>query len=139
MPPPLSAAERANVRLYLGWVDRFRQTDSRLEQALNAVDGDTDAYNIVESILASIAALETDITAAYKRFKAVKVGSIELEGDKELGLLRSEGRRFSGRLASFLGVEIRHDVWSGSGPRSYSSWGGLVPAGDGGGGLPPMG
>ena len=68
-------------------------------------------------LLASLDDVGTRITAAYARLKALRVGSIELPGGGEIATLRSEGRRFSGQLASQLGIAIRHDVWGGTGPR----------------------
>lgn len=136
---PLTAGQRANVRLYTGWPARFHQTDSRLEQAMNAIDtlgnSDDPTFTDLVALLAALADIDTRLTAAYPRIKALKLGSIDLPGTMEIGLLRSEGRRLAGRLASIMGVEIRHDVFSGNGPRSYATSSGP----SGGGNLPPLG
>lgn len=129
----LTAAEKSKIRLFLGWSERFHQTDSRLEQALLAVDADAtgETYNRINTLLQSIADIETRITDAYSRLKAIKVGSIELPGMMELGALRSEGRRFVGRLAALLGVAVRHDA--------FAAGGGHVFADATGSNYPPMG
>lgn len=138
----LSPTERAKVREYLGWTQRYFQTDSRLEMAMNSLDASAEALLLVQDtlanggLLASLADIDAKLVNAHKRIKVAKVGTIELPGKMEIGILRSEGRRFVGRLASLLGVEVRHDVFSGQGPHRFMGYGG--PYG-GGGNLPPMG
>lgn len=117
--------QRAQVRLYLGWPARFWQSDSRLEQAMNSIDDKAEELTICTGLLTSLADIDTRLTACYTRLKALAVGKITLPGQGELMALRSEGRRFAGRLASTLGVAVRHDVWSGSTPSQFSSYDGL--------------
>lgn len=139
MAQPLTASQRAQIRLYCGYSARFRQTDSRLEQAMNALDvGDIDTFNEVLGFLASLADMDAKLLNAHNRLKAMKVGSIMLDAKVEIGMLRSEGRRFVGRLASTLGVEVRQDVFAGSGPSQYAASGG-PRAGSGRGNLLPRG
>jgi hypothetical protein len=125
----LTETQRTNVRLYCGWAARFWQTDSRLEQALNSLESKPEEETLVVSLLASLADIDTRLTAAYKRLKAAAVGKITLPGQLEVMTLRSEGRRFSGRLATTLGVAIRQDVWSGSGPSRFASASGMFGGG----------
>lgn len=127
MSTPFTAVERAKIRWYLGWSARFHQSDSRLEQAMNAVDMEpTDATrDLIIANLTAMDAINTKITQAYDRLKALKVGSIDLPAHGEIGMLRSEGRRLGGQLAACLGVETRHDVWSGTGNKSFAGWNGL--------------
>lgn len=122
----LTEAQRVQVRLYLGWSARYRQMDSRLEQSMYAVDALPDTLTVVTGLLTSLADIDTRLTAAYGRLRAAAIGDITLPGDRELLALRSEGRRLSGRLASTLGVAVRHDVWSGCGPTDYASADGMV-------------
>jgi hypothetical protein len=122
----LSLTQRAQVRLYCGWSARFWQMDSRLEQAMNALASNAEEETIVTDLLTQLVAHDARFTAAYTRLKALAVGKITLPGHGELMALRSEGRRFSGRLASILGVAIRHDVWSGRGPSEFASTEGMV-------------
>lgn len=130
--PSFTDTQRANIRLYLGWSARFHQTDSRLEQAMSAVDMESSGATntICVALLASLADIEAKLLDAHNRLKAMQVGSITLPGKNELGLLRSEGRRFAGKLAATLGVEVRHDVFSGSGPREFASADGNVGGGN---------
>jgi hypothetical protein len=111
--------ERVQIRLYLGWSGRFYQFDSRLEQAMNAVSAETEV--IVKAALAECQSFDEQIQAAPKRFKAAQVGSITLQGATELALLRSCGRAHVGRIAATLGVEVKHDVFSGAAP-GQSNW-----------------
>ena len=94
MPTPtaLTEAQRVKVRLYLGWPDRFFQTQPVLEQAMNAVDSLLSssvpaqaahgAATLAELVtaLANAAALDAQLVDAATRLKAAKVGSIELPG-----------------------------------------------------------
>lgn len=125
----LSDAQRAQVRLYLGWPARFLQTDSALELAMRALDTTPESEALVTSLLASLADIDTKLEAAHARLKAAKVGSIELNG-AELVQLRGEGRRFAGRLAALLGVELRVDVFSNNPSTHRSSWNGPVGGGN---------
>lgn len=99
---------------------------------MNAVDMETtDAtHDLVVAQLTAMDAINTKITAAYDRLKALKVGSIDLPAHGEIGMLRSEGRRLGGQLAACLGVETRHDVWSGTGNKSFAGHGGLDSGGN---------
>jgi hypothetical protein len=144
----LTPAQRAQIRTYLGWTARFAQTDTRLEWAMNAIDADPDPsnYNNVTALLTQIQTLkDTTLPSTYGRLKAVEVGSIKISeargtGGKgeEIAILRSEGRRMVGELAVIFGVEVRHDVFSGSGPSHYTDRYGMHP-GLGKGGLPRLG
>lgn len=129
---PFTDQERAKVRWYLGWSARFHQSDSRLEQAMNAVDMELtdDTRDLILANLAAMDELNSRIVGAYTRLKALKVGTIELSGFGEIGMLRSEGRRLGGQVAACLGVETRHDVWSGTGNKSFAGWEGLYGGGN---------
>lgn len=111
--------ERQSVRKYLGWSGRYYQTDSRLEQAMNAIATETETE--VRAELTRIATLDAEMDTARRRWKAAKVGSIDLQGATEYQLLRSAGKQAAGRIAAMLGVEIRHDAFSGTGPSGSMS------------------
>lgn len=64
-------------------------------------------------LLALLADVDAKIKDAPKRFKADKVGSIELNRS-EVAQLRSLGRQYASRMAAILGVEKRVDVFSPS-------------------------
>lgn len=137
----LTAQQKADIRTYLGWSARFHQSDSRLEQAMSALETEpehekwitntlTPAAGEPRGILAELADIDSKLTDAHNRLKAVKVGSIDLPIQNEIRMLRSEGRRHVSRMAVILGVEVRHDVYSGSPNRNAAGYGGLVRGGN---------
>lgn len=133
----LTEPQRDSVRQYVGWNFRFRQTDSQLELALNAVDQDATVQATVIGMLASLASIDASITDAYSRIKAKSVdGDLVLMESQEIAILRSEGRRFVGRLAAYIGVPVRQDVYGSALPSHFAGYGG--PYG-GTGNLPRLG
>lgn len=133
----LSPTDRSRIRFYMGWTQRYLQTDSRLEFAMNAADEDANTLLLIQDtlqnggLLASLADIDSRITGAYLRIQVAEVGTIKLPGALEISILRAEGRRIAGRLASTLGCPVRHDVFSARGPEDYMGYGG--PYGGGGG------
>jgi len=123
----LSGPERAKVRKYLGWSARFHQTDSRLDQAMDALGGTPDDETEVRTELAVCTDLDAQIAATNTTAKVVTLGSIETRAAYQLSVLRNRGRQAAGRIAAILGVEIRHDAFSGSGPVGFAGPGGLEP------------
>ena len=118
----LTATQRADVRTALGWSARFHQTDSRLEQAMNALAAEPESETQVIALLAEVVDIKTKLKTAHSRLKAVKVGSINLDGLRtEIVGLRMEGQRHTGEIAAILGVERRHDIFSSSAPRGFAS------------------
>jgi len=126
--------------MYLGWSARFHQTDSRLEQAMNGISVEPEHEKWVTNTLSPIAGeprgilaelkdIDSKLENAHGRLKAIKVGSIMLPVRNEINTLRSEGRRHASRLATIFGVEIRHDVFSGSTTRNRGGYGGPVGGG----------
>lgn len=113
----LTDEQKADIRYYLGWPERFHQTDSRLEQAMSAVAAQPEGEALLIAGIASCQDIDTKLVDAHGRLKALKVGSINLPGGQEIEKLRDEGRRFAGRMANTLGVEVRYDVFGGSGPK----------------------
>lgn len=108
-------AQKVKIRYYLGWGDRFRQSDSALEQAMLAVEQNSDTVDfIVDELIVDLEAITESLVDARKRLKAAKVGSITLPMANEIAMLRSEGRRLANSLASTLSVETRQDVFSGT-------------------------
>lgn len=132
MATPFTSAQKASIRLYMGWSARFHQFDSALEQAMSAIDSEPDdsTHDIIVADLTALDDLCDRLTDSYGRIKAMKVGAIDLPGTNEIGLLRSEGRRVAGRIAATLGVEIRHDVFKGAGPRHRVGFGGPYGGGN---------
>lgn len=127
----LTDAQKADIRRALGWSARFHQFDSRLEQAMSAVENDAESEaQITETqanhgILANIEAIATEVTAARARLKADKVGSILLRKE-EIRQLRKEGDSWVEELAKLLGVETRNGGrFGGARVGSFAGFGGL--------------
>ncbi len=119
--PAFTNLERTTIRRALGYQTRFFQTDSTLENALDAVDsetanGDATPYDAVVELLSKISTVEVAITAALPRLKASKVGTIDISAPVEIATLKVEGRRAVAALAAFLGVEVRFDVFGSGSP-----------------------
>ena len=134
---PLSEADKAKIRMYMGWSPRFFQTDVALEQAMNAVDNLPEVLTLLQNpingtppgVIASLEDIDAKLVTAHARLKADKVGSIQLNRN-EMRQLRKEGKRLVSRLATYLGTEVKRDVFSGSLPRSRDShWGTYQPHG----------
>jgi hypothetical protein len=116
--------EKVKIRYYLGWGDRFRQTNSALEQAILAVENNSDTVDyITGTLLADLDSIVTSLVDARKRLKAEKVGSITLPMANEIAMLRSEGRRLAQSLAATLNVQTNHDVFSSSRNINAVGWG----------------
>lgn len=126
----LTATQEAKVRYYLGWSARFHQSDSRLEMALSALPSEPESEALIIAALLKCEDIDTKLTDAHGRLKAMKVGSIDLPGHREVETLRNEGRRWVGRIASTLGVEVRQDVFSGALPSGFAGPGGLSSGGN---------
>lgn len=132
----LTATQKAAIRRALGWSARFHQFDSRLEQAMSAIDTepehelqitDTLANN---GILANIDDVQSKLRAAHARLKADKVGSILLRKE-ELGQLRAEGDRWVRDLARLLGVEVRNGgLFGGASIQTFAGHGGMYGGGN---------
>ena len=150
MPQPLTEPQKADIRLFLGYQARFHQLDSALEFAMRAVDlpDNEAAYDQITrslahadgpGILALIKDVDAKIRAQDPQSTVEKVGSIALDAARGMGILRSKGRSYVGRLAAILGVPVRWDYFSGSTPRGpYLGVAGMH-GGEGGGNLPPLG
>lgn len=128
-------AQKVSIRKYLGHHGRFLQTDEALEKALESL-GAKPAYQAeVVALLGKCDEIDIAIQSMLPRFRATKVGPLELDGAMELDRLRSIGRQYSSQIAALLGVEMRHDAWAGAGVAHSSGWHGP----QGGGGMIPFG
>ena len=126
----LTEAQQALVRYYCGYTGRFRQFDTRLEQAMRAISTlpesealiTNDLYAETPGLLACCQDIDTKLTASHRRLKVGKVGPIELN-PREISMLRDEGRRFVGRLCQLLGVERGNDAF-GDGRGAFATYAG---------------
>lgn len=115
----MTEGQKAQIRKYLGYPERFHQTRPELEMALSALETRPEGEAEVLAELAKAVDMDTRITSALARIKAAVVGSITLN-PHEIPMLRSEGRRAVGRMASILGVPVLRDAFSGGGSRDNS-------------------
>jgi hypothetical protein len=125
----LTEDQKFQLRLYLGWSERFHQFDSGLEQAMSALETRASAEAGVISMLVECVRIDTALIAAEKRLKASEMGPITLNGG-EIEQLRDRGRQFVGRIASILGVEVRNDVFSGGPPSARATADGMAGGGN---------
>lgn len=125
----LTEDQKFQIRLYLGWSERFHQHDSGLEQAMSALTTRPSAEAGVISLLGECVRIDTALVAAEKRIQAAQAGPITLNS-MEITQLRDRGRQFVGRIASILGVEVRNDVFSSGLPSARASADGMVGGGN---------
>lgn len=125
----LTEPQRLDVRLYMGWSERFHQTDSALEQAMNALDTKPEAEALVLTLIEECKRIDESIVTAEKRYKAMSVGPIDLN-PMETQRLADRGRMYVGRIASILGVEVRNDVFSSTLPSGRASALGMTGGGN---------
>lgn len=115
--------DRTDLRLYLGYAARYYQTiNSALEQAINAVEGDATVVTAVQGLVVRCKDIDTKLAAADSRQKLEKAEEITFAGPKEIMALRSQGRQTVGRIASILGVPVKHDAFSASAGNLTSPW-----------------
>ena len=136
-------AQRADIYFFCGWPQRFTKSDTfALENGINSI-AQVDAqwaiianslYDTPPGLLAQLRQLhDVTIPAAYQRLQVVKVGSIELDGGRELREYRNQGRRLVGALCGTLGVIRANDVFapgvgSPTSARLGESGGGSAPS-----------
>jgi len=118
----LSSTQRAQIRYYLGLSDISQGGDpNRLETAMT--DLTAAGQVIVESVLTSLATIETSLTtvnsAARAGIKSVDNGGVVWadDGQSASRSLYNEGRRLCNRLAVMFGVRVERDVF-GSGAQT---------------------
>ncbi len=104
-------AEKGSIRKYLGWNARWVQFDSALERAFafvaaSSISGDTSSEDEARSLLAKIVAIEGEIDGSRARFKADKVGTIQLNR-AEVTQLVQRGESYIGQLARVFGVPTK--------------------------------
>lgn len=115
----LTDAQRAEIRMFLGWTPRYGQTDNALERAMNAIETFPADESLITNaigddppgLLASIKDVDSKLIVAHGRLKADNVGSIQLNR-REMSQLYRDGKRMVGRLARLLGVEVRGGPFS---------------------------
>lgn len=125
-----------SIRRWLGWSDRFHQTDAALERAMSAVEtARPDTETEIRTLIGYCDAQDAAIRGATQRLKALKVGPIELPGEGEIDALRALGSQYSKQIATALGVEMRSNPWYPGTASVRATWDGPKQ----GGGMLPFG
>ena len=134
-------AQKEAIYFYCGWPQRDVLVNTALENAIARISqNDAQWARIANTIgatpsglLAQLASLhDVQIPAAYRRFKADKVGNIELTRGGEIRNLERQGQRLVGALCGVLGVLRDADVFRpGSGSSSAAQMGGILSRGPG--------
>ena len=81
--------EKAKIRLYAGWSERFLQSDSALERALAAVDNRPEAQVLIRGFVVDADAIRADVLKARRRLIAHKAGRHELDAGYEIDRLQA--------------------------------------------------
>ena len=114
------------VRIFdrMGQARRFLSVDSALLQAIAAVGSDPDMQVLVISLLNECDRVDAKLKSAQGRLsiRSIDKNDVVFNPDKEIFLLRSEGRRYVARIARALGVPPRGDCFSGSLDVNVAGW-----------------
>lgn len=113
---PLSASEVSQVKHYLGYEQT--QDDGWISAGVRGLDDrvsrlESNGVTRAQALLTELASLDTSITEARARLKAVQVGELRINGRRELASLRAERIKVAQSLARLLGVEYRGEGGSG--------------------------
>lgn len=113
---PFTLAERAKIRMYLGWSDQFRDMDTRLESQMDTVgnrpEADMGAASNVRDILAKLANVDSALEGGLgnQTLKAVEGGTI-FQGEEEMKAYRKHGRNLIQRMAIIFDVTPQRDYY----------------------------
>jgi len=114
----MAFSQADTVRIFdrMGQARRFLSLDSSLLQAIAAIGSDSDVQALVISLLNECDRIDAKLKAAQGRLslRSVDKDDVVFNPDKEIFMLRSEGRRYVKRIAGALGVSPRGDCFSGS-------------------------
>lgn len=101
--------------MLLGWGARFWQLETRLENAMEAVEQVLPDETLkIQSILVELTTIDTQITDALSTVGVKGVSSISLDSDQGLSHLRAEGRRLVEAIATILQVYIKKNYYGGT-------------------------
>jgi len=115
MAAPFLAVERTRIRMLLGWGARFWQLETRLENAMDAVEQTLPTETqLIQDTLTALTAIDAKITDALGTVGVFKVDTIGLDSDQGISHLRSEGRRLVESIATILQVPIKRNYYGGS-------------------------
>lgn len=111
----LTATEKAQIRLYLGYPDYFRYKHTRLESVLDNISPESEA--LIRDSLTKLTTVETAILDAGTNTAGLKrVDEIWFENGSKRSLeVRKTGRQYVSRISIITGVPIYSDVFGSTG------------------------
>lgn len=110
-----SAEEKVRIRTLLGWGARFWQLETRLENAIEAVETTLpDETVYIQGILTALTAIDVKITEALDTAGVTGVDTIHLDSDQGISHFKSEGRRLVEAIATVLQVNIKKNYYGTS-------------------------
>lgn len=100
----MTDAQRAKVRLYLGYSDQSSGFYSRLEGAITVLlpEGEEEVVCALEDL----ELVEGQLRDARRRQKVYKAEDVTLAGHDEIIALYKEGNRLAERISTILGTPI---------------------------------
>jgi hypothetical protein len=111
-----SDAEKAQVRLYLGYPDLYRYKNVRLEGVISGNQLSSEAEDLVRVALTNIATVEAKILSRGVGTAGVKrVDEIEFFKSAVYKEMRDWGRMYVTRISIVTGVPVYSDVFSTQG------------------------
>jgi hypothetical protein len=120
-----SELQRSYFRDALGFSPIFRQSDPRLETAIDSLQStsapggtrpdDTSAIEAL-SIVADIQTIYCNMKNMWPQLAVMRVDKTHLDAARGIIMLRSEGRRLVTRLSALLSTNPRRDIFSASQP-----------------------
>jgi len=112
---PFTSTEKAKIRELLGWGARFWQLETRLENAMEAVEETLpEETALIQGIIVQLADIDAKITDALGTVGVFKVDTIGLDSDQGISHLKNEGRRLVEAIATILQVPIKRNYYGGS-------------------------
>lgn len=103
----LSEQTRAKVRLYMGVTPKFPDVDSRLEEALDNMNGNPEDECLLENEIARCDSVQSAIDDLVGGcVKVVEVEGVQIRAAYGLQTLRSMGRQYVAALSRILGVPV---------------------------------
>lgn len=115
----LTTDEKTRVRYYLGY--SVFENDGPAERALNSIDSYEGADVIIRGDLDELVAIDAQFKKLRPISLAVQVGAEQLRAHYTLGVMRSVGRQVVGRIASFLSIPVKRDVFAEGAPGTIDS------------------
>lgn len=99
---PLTDAQKASCRRYLGYPDVNRRQNTHLEAAFTALS--SEGVDQVVAMLANIAAVDTQLATIRGRSGFAKVEDVSFDTAGSIGALQAERRQLVRELGSTLDV-----------------------------------